>query len=59
MITDDAWRAEAGNYGLRRVQERFSHERWAEQLIALWRKHGVLPCASTDAAREATETIDG
>lgn len=36
MICEPGWRQEAGDYGRRRVQQHYSHERIAEQLIDLW-----------------------
>ncbi len=36
LIGDGEWRRQAAAYGIARVRERYTHERIAEQLVALW-----------------------
>jgi Glycosyl transferases group 1 len=38
LINDPQWRQEAGRYGLTRVHQLYSHDRIAQQLIALWQR---------------------
>jgi len=37
LINDPEWRQEAGQYGLTRVHQLYSHEKIAHRLISLWR----------------------
>jgi glycosyltransferase involved in cell wall biosynthesis len=38
MICEPTWRQEVGNYGIKRVNQHYTHERIAERLIELWKK---------------------
>lgn len=49
LITDPVWRRELRMYGIQRVQDNFSHDAVARQLVALWQQ--VL--ASEGIAKQA------
>jgi glycosyltransferase involved in cell wall biosynthesis len=40
LIQEPAWRQEVGNYGLARVNQKYSHAKIAERLVQLW--HRIL-----------------